>query len=323
MSNTNLTQLELAPQSEAIDQQPGSVVQQPGAVVQQPGVVVQHPCLFLDMLSGNDVEYCLRFLPIVNFMRICRVGRRFIGYRTVEYVWKHLWNSFCFVSQIKFMFSEALPLASPYKFRVINGQAGRHMSWTADVSTIVNRYNSFAVMETFERRYTLSVEYELVRNAVGLLNNWVRDRIPTLQPLRLAGLFSSRSVRRCLVNHLRRFFTGGAGQMNPVEMQLVCDDEIVGKSRGISAKMELLPEITYDLSQCKVKLQDCPYVQYMGALLTHSYGISYMRIDPIYVAPGEGREVSGFFMDVTRTDVEALNGVFVGLYPAFVAVSFD
>jgi hypothetical protein len=182
-------------------------------------------------------------------------------------------------------------------------------------------------METFERRYSLPVSFDLARNAVRILNRWMDEwvdaKILTLQPLRLAGLFSSRSVRRYLINHLRRFYVGGFNQENSRALQLDCDDEAVGVSLGISAEMELLPEITYDMGE--VHRKACPYVQYMGALLTRSYGVSFMRIDPVYITPGEGREVTGFFMDVTRTDVEALNKVFVELYPrpAFVPIRFD
>ena len=337
MSNINLLQLEseaivqqpgaIVQQPEAIVQQPEAIIQQPGTVIQQPGAVMQLPCLLLDKLDECLIAYCLQFLPIASFMRISKVSRFFHKYMSSISVRNILFNSFQFVNHNWLVHSDTLSIGSPDRFRAVKDLTGRRMPCITDISAFRGRSHSIAVMETFERRYSLPVSFDLARNAVRILNRWMDEwvdaKILTLQPLRLAGLFSSRSVRRYLINHLRRFYVGGFNQENSRALQLDCDDEAVGVSLGISAEMELLPEITYDMSE--VHRKACPYVQYMGALLTRSYGVSFMRIDPVYITPGEGREVTGFFMDVTRTDVEALNKVFVELYPrpAFVPIRFD
>jgi hypothetical protein len=300
MSNTDLTQLDA-------------------------GDIIQQPCLLLGILSESLLEYCFQFITIANFMRLCKVNRFFRRYMSVINVRSMLCNSFHFVNYNCLIHSETLSIGLPDRLRVVKGTIGRHVVYTTDISTFNHNFNGrsngIAVMVKFDRWYNMSVEYGFARAAIGLMNNWILNEMRTLQPLRFAGIFSSRSVRRYLVNHLRRFFTGGGNEANSMALQLVCDDEMVGVSHGISAEMGLLPEITFGL--CEVKSKHCQYVQYIGALLTRSYGISYMSIDPVFTAPVEGRDVTDFFIDVTQTDVEALNEVFAELYPGFVAVRFD
>jgi hypothetical protein len=64
-------------------------------------------------------------------------------------------------------------------------------------------------------------------------------------------------------------------------------------------------------------------VQFVGALLTRSYGITFMEISPLYVEHGQDRPRYGAYMDINPLDVDRLNSVFSSLYSGFVSFEFN
>ena len=245
------------------------------------------------ILGDNLITTCMEFLTLVSYLRLRRVNRYFRLLRNAEFVWTCVTRSFSFAC----------------------------LDINLVISPEISPLTSVSAIEGFYRSYTRQVNYTAASPLFLFINDWIYDlsrpnSSKSLSPLRRAGCFCSRDVRRLLHNHLSRFFTGGANEGNSA--QITCHDEQLGVADGISETMELITR-----REGAVYHNDGIAVQFVGALLTRSYGITFMEISPLYVEHGQDRPRYGAYMDINPLDVDRLNSVFSSLYSGFVSFEFN
>ena len=284
----------------------------------------QHPFSLILKLDCNLIAICMNFLTFASYIRFCCVNKNFQSRRKVDCAWKYIVRSFQFMDNDQLLYLKTL---SRYRFG--DGRVSSRITWNPDVddphddaSVDVHLLTSVSTMANFYWCYTRPVTYSIGRPLCLFLNDWVqiRDRTRSLLPLRRAGCFRSRDLRRLLINHLSLFFNGGANAANSAA--IVCRDEHLGVSDGISDTMELLPDET---TKARNFHYDYILVQFVRALLTRSYRITYMKIIPRNSVAGcdQGSPETGFFMDIDPSDVDRLNTVFALRYQEFVKINFN
>ena len=272
----------------------------------------------ITMLDDNLIKMCMSFLTFVGFMNITGVNRYFHLQRTVPYIIEKFMLSFSFVHYDRLQFMQSLS-----RYRHGNGRISQRITWNPDSYDIycdhgnevsVDLFISVSAIAKLYWSYFRSVNFRTAGPIFSVVNDWIWsvNANKTLLNLRRAGCFYSRDVRRLLINHLSRFFLGGANEENSAQAVVVCNDEIVGE---ISNTMNLIPQVRLGSTR-NVGIA----VQFLRVLLTRSYKITYMNIDPVYRELYTELPVTGFFVDVDQNDVDRLNTVFTELYPDFVAI---